>query len=268
MANGPVLNNLNYNLGTIKQATFPGALQARPYFPQTNFMNGQYNNRQRIISQQFTVPPPTAQAPDTASPSAAVQFPNNPEVDPQSNFEGLFSSLPSSSYFNLNNPANVQYLDNNNNPSLIQGFDDGHTLFKRSDNSTVLRRLKIKRNTRPATIPGKVLKKRAIYPLNDGSFVDDRNLADLPGYNAYTGLSQFGLSPDFHDPRAPHPDIEDEIREHDRESAEGEVKSVMLYCTACDVEPFSGAVALAWKDSKDHEQHVLKGLSVGTCGDF
>lgn len=235
-------------------------------------MNGQYNTRQRIVAQQFTVPPPTAAAPAPQSqPSGAVLFPENPETDPQSNLQSLFSSLPSSpsssSYFNLNNPANVQFLDG---PSLAQSYDEGRTLFKRSENSTRTRKtLRVKRNNKPVTVTAarvaKVNKKRAIYPLEDGSFVDDRNLVDLPGYN---GLSQFAPHPDFHDSNNPHHDIEDEIREHDRESAEGEVQSVMAFCSACDVEPFMGAVALAWKDAKLHEDHVLKGLSVGSCGDF
>lgn len=236
-------------------------------------MNGQYNTRQRIVAQQFTVPPPTAAAPATPAQSGAVLFPGNPEIDQQSNLQALFSSLPSSpsssSYFNLNNPANVQFIDS---PSLTQSYDEGRTLFKRSENSTAMRkRLRIKRNNKPITLtatkPAKVNKKRAIYPLEDGSLVDDRNLVDLPGY-MYNGLSQFAPHPDFHDSNNPHHDIEDEIREHDREAAEGEVHTVMGFCTACDVEPFMGAVALAWKDAKVHEDHVLKGLSVGSCGDF
>lgn len=232
-------------------------------------MNGQYSNRQRIVAQQFTQPPPTAApALATQSPSGAVLFPDNPEIgDPQTDFDNLFSSLPSSSsYFNLNNPANVDFIDS---PSLTQTYDEDRTLFKRSDNNATARRFRLKRNIKPkpVTVAGKVIKKRAIYPLEDGSYVDDRHLVDLPGY-AYNGLSQFAQHPDFHESHNPHPDIEEEIREHDREAAEGEVQSVMGYCTACDVEPFMGAVALEWKNSKVHEEHVLKGLSVGTCGDF
>lgn len=227
-------------------------------------MNGQYSNRQRIVAQQFTQPPPTAAPPlPTPSPTGAVLFPDTPDID-QMNFDNLFASLPSSSsYFNLNNPANVDFVDS---PSLQPGFDDDRTLFKRSDtNNATARRLRVKRNLRPIPVVRKVIEKRALYPLDDGSYVDDRHLVELPGYN---GLSQFSPHPDFHESNNPHPDIEHEIREHDREAAEGEVESVMGYCTACDVEPFMGAVALEWKNAKVHEEHVLKGLSVGTCGDF
>lgn len=315
LANGPVLNRMNFNfldpqqaaniLPTLQTQLFPGQsqlfpqaqaftgqlaaqpqLQPQPFPGQTQFANGQFSTAQRYIQEQFS-PPPVA---TTAPPTAPIQFPPEPQQDAQqvSASPSPSPSLPTSlasSFFNLN-PANVQFIDA---PNAIQSFGSNHALFKRNneDNNDKVKRVKIKRtikrssNISPkimadAKVDGnngdakpngeKVNKKRALVALSDGSFVDDKNIADGQEYT-YDGLSQFGAS-DFQDGLTRQTSIEDEIKEHDREAAEDEVKAVLTVCSSCEIEPFIGAVVIAWKDAKVQPEHAIKGFSVGGCGEF
>lgn len=110
--------------------------------------------------------------------------------------------------------------------------------------------------------------KRGLVMLKDGSIVDD-TLVSIP--NLFDGLTQFGAQ-EFKDEAAGNQqtqnDLEDEIREHDREPAEGEVQAVMSLCSKCQIEPFQGAVVLAWRELQTITQHALKAMSTGHCGDF
>lgn len=267
MANGAVGNRLNLNLFDPQQAANILPTLQTQFFPgQTQFMNGQFSTIQRLLQQQFN--PPSAVS-STPSPTAPVLFPQESEQ--------ALPSLPttigsSSSFFNLNNPANVQYVDD---PNSLQAYEQ-HTLFKRNENeSTKPKRIvKVKRVVKRAidskssavTKDQKVNKKRALIPLSDGSFLDDKNIADAPAY-ILDGLSQFGAA-EFQDGLTRQGSIEDEIAEHDREAAQDEVKAVLSLCSSCDIEPFGGAVILAWKNIKVQQEHSLKGHSVGSCGDF
>lgn len=113
----------------------------------------------------------------------------------------------------------------------------------------------------------KINKKRALVALSDGSFVDDKNIADDTAFT-YDGLAQFGAG-DFQESLTKQGgDIEDEIRAHDREPAEEEVNAVLSLCSSCQIEPFIGAVAFTWKDAKIQPEHALKGRSVASCGAF
>lgn len=172
---------------------------------------------------------------------------------------------------NLNNPANVQFIDEDAQQSY-----GNRILFKRNDNGAttgtstggVRKLVKVKRIAR--TPNGKKNnKKRALVALSDGSIIDDKNIDAAAGNAAYAydGLSQFGAD-DYQDNLTKQDNIEDEIKEHDREPAEGEVNAVLSLCSACQVEPFIGAVALAWKGAKIIPEKVLKGQSVGGCGAF
>lgn len=254
------------NQPVLNQPIFPdpqlaaNALSALQFFPgqtqftnpgQTQFMNGQYSGAQRLLQQQFTLPPPT----NSPAPTAPVLFPQEPPQAP-SIPESITSS---SSYVNLNNPANVQFIED-----TPQNFGN-HVLFKRNDN-TGRKVVKVKRVVR-APNTKKINKKRALIALSDGSFVDDKNIPDNTEAFVYDGLAQFGAG-DFQDNLTKQVDIEDEIKMHDREAAEDEVKAVMSLCSSCQVEPFVGAVAFTWKDAKITPENALKGFSVGGCGAF
>lgn len=273
MANGAVGDRLNLNLLDPQQAANILPTLQTQFFPgQTQFLNGQFSSVQRLLQQQFV--PPAASS--TPSPTAPVLFPQEPQQQQPSSLPTALSSLSptafgsiSNSFFNLNNP-NVQFVED---PNAIQNFANSHTLFKRNEDNAKPKRIKVKRIIKRSTVDTKasakdekVNKKRALVALSDGSYIDDKNLADAPAL-LFDGLSQFGAS-DFQDGLTRQGSIEDEIKEHDRESAEDEVKAVLSLCSACDVEPFIGAVVLSWKDAKIQPEHALKGHSVGSCGEF
>lgn len=249
LANGAVVNRPNLF------ASDPQTLQTQFFPGQTDFVSGQFSRTNQLVQQQFTVPPPTAAS--TANPTAPVLFPQEPPAPPS-----IPTSISSSSFVNLNNPANVQFIDT---PTQTFG---SHVLFKRNENAP-RKTLKVRRIVRRAPTANKITKKRALIALSDGSFVDDKNIADDTAF-VYDGLAQFGAG-DFQGTltkQAGGGDIEDEIREHDREAAEGEVMAVLSLCSSCQVEPFVGAAALTWKDAKIQPEHALRGRSVGTCGTF
>lgn len=218
---------------------------------QTQFANGQYSGAQRLLQEQFTLPPPTS----TPAPTAPVIFPQEPAQAPS-----VPESITSQSYVNLNNPANVQYIDDS-----PQTFGS-HVLFKRNGQNTGRKVIKVRRIVR-ASDTKKINKKRALIALSDGSFIDDKNIPDHTQAFVYDGLAQFGAG-DFQENLMRQGDIEDEIKAHDREAAEDEVKAVLSLCSSCQVEPFIGAVAFTWKDAKITPDNALKGQSVGGCGAF
>lgn len=111
----------------------------------------------------------------------------------------------------------------------------------------------------------KKLSKRGLVMLKDGSIVDD-SLLQVTGL--FEGLTQFGGSDFKEDANKKQNDLEDEIKEHDREPAEGEVQAVMSLCNKCAVEPFEGAIVLPWRELQTTTKNVLKALSTGSCGDF
>ena len=233
------------------------ALQPQQFPGQTQFMNGQYSGAARLLQDQFTLPPPTS----SPSPTAPVLFPNDPQQIPTIP-ESITSS---SSFMNLNNPANVQFIDE---PQQTFG---NRVLFKRNENAAAgtgssRKMVKVKRIARTSN-GKKNNKKRALIALSDGSIIDDKNIATDNAAYEYDGLSQFGAV-DYQENLTKQDNIEDEIKEHDREPAEEEVNAVLSLCSACQVEPFIGAVAFAWKGAKIIPEKVLKGQSVGGCGAF
>lgn len=143
--------------------------------------------------------------------------------------------------------ANVQYLDHSD--------QSPHFLYKR--NNKVIQK-------RQATI-NKKHDKRALVTLTDGSVIDDSIIAANP-YD-FDGLAQFG-APAFQEQLNKQMDIEDEIKQHDREPAEGEVQAVLQLCSKCDAEPFEGAIIFAWNSVKVETKNALRGQSLGGCGHF
>ncbi|XP_031635791.1 uncharacterized protein LOC116348800 [Contarinia nasturtii] len=250
LVNGAVLNRINLNEPTALQTQFlPG---------QTQFVSGQFSRANQLVQQQFTTPPPPSQLQSSPAPTSPLLFPQQPPQDPT-----IPQSISASSFVNLNNPANVQFIDDE---SATPTFNS-HSLFKRNGNSP-RKAIKVRRIIKRAPTTKKLNKKRALIPLSDGSFIDDKNLAQIDDSPfVYDGLAQFGAG-DFQESLTKQGDIEDEIKAHDREAAEGEVNAVLSLCSSCQIEPFAGAVAFTWKDAKIQTEHALKGRSVGSCGAF
>lgn len=274
LANGPAFNRVNFGVpqqsanifGAIPTLSALQAVQPLqfPVQTQTQFRNGQYSSAQRLIQAQFTQPPAS-----TPSPTAPVLFPRDPQQIPT-----IPESITSpASFVNLNNPANVQFIDD-----APQSFGN-RALFKRNRNSagaavdtaagigSARKVVKVKRFASTSN-DKKNNKKRALVALSDGSIIDDENIADDNGQYDYDGLSQFGAANYQDGSGGKNANIEDEIKEHDREPAENEVKAVLAFCSSCQTEPFAGAVAFAWKGAKVIAEKTLNGRSVGGCFAF
>lgn len=131
------------------------------------------------------------------------------------------------------NPANVQIIDEANLPNLR---------FKRQSSKTV--------------------EKRELVTLTDGSIVDDK-FFDTDWFD---GLAQFG-DQGLKQSLTKRANLEDEIKEHDKEPAEGEVDAVRAYCNHCLVEPFQGALVMSWKEAVAGK-NVLKAKASTVCGHF
>ncbi len=244
LANGQIATRLRINLAGVQpnqpntvpvqgvpSQIFGGAVpQAQHATIGTQFVSGQFSPHARYISQQLV-----GSQFQTAPASSSVAFPSSAISAP-------------TSYSQISEPGDDQYLDT----------DGSHVLFKRNGESDKV----VKKRE---TTSNKKLDKRALVTLTDGSVIDDRVIASNPF--DFDGLAQFG-APAFQQHLNKMMDIEDEIKEHDREPAEGEVQAVLSLCSSCAVEPFEGAVILAWKDVKADTDHALRAKSLGGCGQF
>lgn len=220
---------------------------------QTLFVNGQINGAQRLLAQQLAGVPPLQQTVITPQLQQSAIRPQLPQFQSTSTLVFPQSSSPSSaSYVHLSDPANAQYIDETDIESA------SHAIFKRNENTQ--KRLKSKRLIKNE-VDRKHNSKRALVELDDGFIVNSYKDIDS---TIFDGLSQFSAL----DGTGKHTDIEDEIRQHDQEAAEGEVSSVLELCSSCAIEPFQRAVVLAWKDAKIHIDNALKGRSQGPCGQF
>lgn len=241
LANGQITTRLRINLAgaqpnpipvqVVPSQIFGGAIPASQHATiGTQFVSGQFSPAERYTSQQLL-----GTQYQTASAAQNIVFPSSAASAP-------------TSYAQISDPSEDQYLDT----------DVSHGLFKRSGESDKVVR---KRHT----VSNKKLDKRALVTLTDGSVIDDRVIASNPF--DFDGLAQFG-APAFQEHLNKMMDIEDEIKEHDREPAEGEVQAVLGLCSACDEEPFEGAIVLAWKDIRVSTEHALRAKSLGGCGQF
>lgn len=233
MANGQIATRLRINLAGVN----PEDAQQQQLLPVhaqhatigTSFVSGQYSPAERFLSQQLVG---THVVPQTVG--NTFKFPNG-------------ASAPSSYVIGAPNTQYIETLD-----------DNQHALFKRNSKGekTITKR------------EAKILEKRALVQLSDGSVVDDSQLATTSSEYDFDGLAQFA-APAFRAELSKYMDIEDEIKQHDREPAEGEVQAVLQMCTACDAEPFKGAIIFAWKDVKHVQtKYAIKGHSLGGCGHF
>lgn len=241
LANGQIATRLRINLaGTQQPNTIPvqgvpsqifgGSVpQAQHATIGTQFVSGQFSPAARFISQQLV-----GSQFQTVPASSNVAFPSSAASAP-------------TSYAQIGDPSNVQFLET----------DGSHVLYKRNGESDKI--------VKKREASNKKLDKRALVTLTDGSVIDDRVIASNPF--DFDGLAQFG-APAFQEHLNKMMDIEDEIKEHDREPAEGEVQAVLSLCSTCEVEPFEGAVILAWKDVKVQTEHALSAKSLGGCGQF
>lgn len=196
----------------------------------TNFINGQYHTGQRLLTEQLIGQP--------AGPGSSQR----PQILQQTSTTQAFNSL--------GNPANVQFIDET----------ETRVLFKRH---AKLEKTTVKEKSHDDDTKGHT--KRELILLSDGRIVDDSNV-NLNSF-VFDGLAEFG-GKKFKDDLTVKMNIEDEIKEHDREPAEEEVKAVMALCSSCDVEPFLGAIVFTWKEANVMLDNSLKGSSVGRCGDF
>lgn len=208
----------------------PDGSQPQPTLS-TNFVRGQFHTGTRNLQQQLLNGNIAQQLQRDQQGARPQLFPSSANTA-QSNtqhFLSTFSGLGS-------NPANVQIIDEASLPDLR---------FKRQADKT-----------------SKTHEKRDLVTLTDGSIVDDKFFDN----DWYDGLAQFGdkglkqsLTKRFN--------LEDEIKEHDREPAEGEVEAVRSYCNHCLVEPFQSALVLAWKNAVGGH-NVLKAKASTVCGKF
>ncbi|XP_037035379.1 uncharacterized protein LOC119073785 isoform X2 [Bradysia coprophila] len=242
LANGQITTRLRINLAGaqppntvpvqgVPSQIFGGAVPAAQHATiGTQFVSGQFSPAARYTTQQLL-----GSQYQTAPAQQSIVFPSSAASAP-------------TSYAQISDPSDDQYLDT----------DVSHGLFKRSSESDKI----VKKRE---TASNKKLDKRALVTLTDGSVIDDRVIASNPF--DFDGLAQFG-APAFQEHLNKMMDIEDEIKEHDREPAEGEVQAVLDLCSACDVEPFEGAIVLSWKDVKVTTEHALSAKSLGGCGQF
>lgn len=159
------------------------------------------------------------------------------------------SRLVAQQLFASAGPASTAFFPASNIPSQPAGsIFGGHSIFKRSDDST------------------KDKKKRELVQLSNGQTIDDSLLGNA---DEIEGLAYFGgneFKQFLH--KQSGDATEDEIKEYDREPAEGEVMAIMNLCSFCDHEPFLGALILSWKNVRITMHHALQAKSQGTCGQF
>lgn len=224
--------------GTQQQPEAQAQAQAQQFPANTNFVRGQFhtgtrNLQQQLINgnirqqqqQQQQLRQGQRTRPILSAPSHSDPFQDSNLNSFTSTYTGFGS-----------NPANVEIIDEASLPDLR---------FKRASKSDK-----------------KVVEKRDLVTLTDGSIVDDK-FFDTDWFD---GLAQFG-DQGLKQSLSKHNNLEDEIKEHDKEPAEGEVEAVRSYCNSCLIEPFQSALVLGWK-SASAGPNVLKAKASTVCGDF
>ncbi|XP_055389207.1 uncharacterized protein LOC129618459 [Condylostylus longicornis] len=255
----------------------------------TNFINGQFHTNSRLIAQQLASNG-IGQRPSgsiLSSQLSSVSLQPQPSqqtptlyihaAQPASISTNSFSGVPSAQFSSaIQFPADTSSASLNPNSQSSSGSSSSSLLFDPNPNTSrfVFKRETVAKTSSSTNNKTKTIRKRdtmmasktkrGLVMLNDGSVVDDTLLAH--GYE-FQGLAKFGhLS--FKQNLDSKSNLEDEIKEHDKEPAEEEVKAVMQLCTSCDSEPFKGAIVFAWNDAKTIQDGTLKGRSVGGCGYF
>lgn len=230
MANGQFPTNVKINLAGVQQSNDPQLLPTLS----TNFVQGQFHAGSRNLQQQLL----NGNILQEAQNNQKQQLQSIPEIYRSS------SAVQFPEIREIRKPFTSTYTGFGSNPANVQIFDDTnfHNRFKRDSE--------------------KVNKKRDLITLTDGSIVDDQYF-DTKWYD---GLAQFG-DKGFKQSLSKRDNLEDQIKEHDREPAEGEVEAVRSYCNHCLVEPFQNALVLAWKSAVP-AHNILKAKASTVCGDF
>lgn len=235
MANGQFPTRVKINFAGVQPAETEQQVN-------TNFVVGQFHTGARKLQEQLI------------SGNVQQRLLNQPRPQPAS----LQPAVPQRIFASQSN--NIQFPNTRNNAP----FTSSYTGFGSSPanvqiiNEADLPTLRFKRQSNG----DKNQQKRELVTLTDGSIVDDK-FFDTDWYD---GLAQFGDS-GLKQTLTKRDNLEDEIKEHDREPAEGEVDAVQSYCNHCLVEPFQSALVLSWKEASAGHG-VLKAKSATICGDF
>ena len=274
LANGQFPSRVRINLAGVQS---PAPLVASTPLPtiNTNFVRGQFhagarnlqtqlltgNYLQQLQSQsqfnaQPTVPTFAATPSPVSSAGSPIRFPSSQQQQQQLQPQPSPSLLPQSSPSILSQPSNDGSFSFS---STFSGFSSDTPKVEIIDQSE-LPDLRFKRQAAKSEEEKK--SKRGLVELTDGSIIDDKFFDK----DWYDGLAQFGGN-EFKSALTKHDNLEDEIREHDREPAEGEVDAVRQYCNSCLIEPFESALAIVWK-SASPSAGVLKAKASKVCGDF
>lgn len=229
LANGQFPTRVRINLAEAQQAEMPP--QQLPSI-NTNFVRGQFHVGSRNLQQQL-INGNILQQSQRAQPLTQSNIrPANAVQFPQSN-ENLRPQFTSSYSGFGSSPADVEIIDGASLPDF-----------------------RFKRMTEKSN------KKRELVTLTDGSIVDD-SFFDTDWYD---GLAQFG-NKRVKQTLTKRDNIEDQVKEHDREPAEGEVDAARSFCNFCLIEPFQSALVLTWKNAVPGPG-VLKATAATTCGEF
>lgn len=195
---------------------------------QTNFVNGQINSGSRLLAQQLLGLNHNLLL-ATAGSVHGIEQPQAQQASQTIRFEPTAAT-------------SIQFVD----PS------DGHLIFRRTVNEEKSK-----------------VQKRDLILLRTNSMPDDPLLA-AGGANEFhlDGLAAYGGQQFKSELNGRLRSLEEELSQHDHEAAEDEVKAIMELCSACDHEPFAGAIVFAWSQTTEHLDNVLKGYTVGRCAQF
>lgn len=259
LANGQFPSRVRINLAQVQQ---PAAPQQPLPTINTNFVRGQFNAGARNLQTQLLTgnylqqlqsqgqfsPSPAPILPTASPSSGSIRFPSSQPQQPlqpqQPSNDGAFSFSSTFTEFSGNSP-DIEIIDQSELPNIR---------FKRQSEKS--------KKTSTKSSDEEKKSKRGLVELTDGTIVDDQ-FFDTDWYD---GLAQFGGN-ELKSSLTKHDTLEEEIKEHDREPAEGEVEAVRSYCNSCLIEPFESALVLPWK-SASASHGVLRAKASKVCGDF
>lgn len=248
LANGQIPTRVRLNLAQPVQRLIPSpANDAQELTIHTNFVNGQMNVGSRLVAQQLIGlnQQQQQQQQQLQQIPQIISHTQNQDQHPEEDPSGLHHP------FEAISPSKIQFVDHT----------ETHILFKRQAEKKNVSGESSRSNS-------KRLQKRELVLMGDGRVVEDDPLLIGSIEFKYDGLAEFGGSQFKSDLDGRMQNIDEEVQEHDKEAAEEEVKAVMGLCGSCQLEPFQGAIVFAWKTVQEQMDNVLKGYSVGGCGDF
>lgn len=251
LANGQIPTRVRLNLAQPVQRLIPSpANDGQELTIHTNFVNGQMNVGSRLVAQQLIGLNQQQQ-----QQQQIPQIINHIQNQDQQSEEGSSGLHP----FEAISPSKIQFVDHTETHILFKRQIERDNMNKKETGNTYIS---------DAEPQSKRLQKRDLVLMGDGRVVEDDPLLIGSIEFKYDGLAEFGGSQFKSDLDGRMQSIDDEVQEHDKEAAEEEVKAVMALCGSCQMEPFQGAIVFAWKTAQEQMDNVLKGYSVGGCGEF